>query len=99
MTANIRIASGTSSGLLEVFHDGQWGTVCDDGFSTTNANVACRELGYSSGYMTNATGSGQIWMDGVNCTGTETSLLDCPFNGWGINDCSHSEDVGLSCSN
>lgn len=36
----------TYSGRLEVFLNGQWGTVCNDGFSSTEADAACRQLGY-----------------------------------------------------
>ena len=42
-------SSGTiagSSGRLEIFYSGQWGTVCDDNFLLTEANVACVEQGY-----------------------------------------------------
>ena len=29
-----------------MFANGQWGTVCDDGFGLTEANSACRQLGF-----------------------------------------------------
>ena len=45
----IRLTGGTYSneGLLEIYCNGQWGTVCDDGFDSTDARVACNQLGYN----------------------------------------------------
>jgi len=36
-------------------------------------------------------------MDNVGCVGTEMYLDQCPFSGWGSHDCTHGEDVGVSC--
>ena len=44
-------------------------------------------------------GHGPIWMDGVACSGLETNIADCPFNGWGNNTCDHSVDAGVLCEN
>ena len=35
----------SSEGWLEVLHEGQWGTVCSEGFDGKDARVACRSLG------------------------------------------------------
>ena len=36
----------TSSGVLEIYLFGEWGTVCEEGFGNAEADVACRQLGF-----------------------------------------------------
>lgn len=43
-------------------------------------------------------GSGPIWMDDVQCKGHETSLTQCSFNGYGIHNCDHRDDLGFYCT-
>ncbi|XP_010133533.1 PREDICTED: macrophage receptor MARCO [Buceros rhinoceros silvestris] len=96
----IRIAGGGRRGRVEILHNGSWGTICDDGWTIVDANVACRMLGYSTAIssFTASAGSGQIWLDDVNCSGNESSLFDCSKPDWGVNNCSHSEDAGVECA-
>ncbi|KAB1282416.1 Neurotrypsin [Camelus dromedarius] len=44
----IRLTGGKGSheGRLEVYYRGQWGTVCDDGWTELNTYVVCRQLGF-----------------------------------------------------
>ena len=42
-------------------------------------------------------GAGRIWLDNVQCIGTEASLLNCTHGGLGIHNCGHTEDAGVNC--
>ena len=64
-----------------------------------SANVVCRELGYSGASQVQSfgPGAGQIWLDDVQCTGSESSVEDCPHSGFGVHNCFHSKDAGVIC--
>uniref|UniRef100_A0A8C2ZSD5 Lysyl oxidase homolog n=1 Tax=Cyclopterus lumpus TaxID=8103 RepID=A0A8C2ZSD5_CYCLU len=91
-----------NEGRVELFHKGEWGTICDDDFSLHNANVLCRQLGFVSatGWTHSAKygkGQGKIWLDNVLCNGGEKSIELCKSRGWGNSDCTHDEDAGVVC--
>ncbi len=43
---SIRLNNASNRGRLEICHSNVWGSVCSRGFSSNDANVACRMLGY-----------------------------------------------------
>ena len=101
----MRLAGGSNlrEGRVEVNINNEWGTVCDDYWSMTDAQVICRQLGYSSptsapGSAHFGPGSGRILLDDVSCTGSETSLASCSHLGVGSHNCGHSEDASVVCS-
>ena len=106
-TGDLRLRDGAraSEGRVEVFANGEWGTVCDDRFGLPDAEVACRQLGYAGGtalYRNNVTPGDEnlpIHLDDLSCDGTEERLIDCAVFDIGVHNCSvdHSEDVGVSC--
>ena len=101
----VRLADGNwiGEGRVEIFHDGAWGTICDDDWDIQDARVVCRELGFSEAViaLTHAwfgAGSGTIWLENVRCLGNESSIGNCPHPGWEDHDCKHHEDASVICS-
>ena len=105
MEGAVRLVDGVAGpheGRVEVYHNGQWGTVCDDAWDVQDANVACRQLGYTGATSApqNAAfgpGVGPIWYDQVGCNGDEFNLTSCTRNDLGVHDCVHAEDASAVC--
>ena len=101
----MRLVDGRNpnEGRVEVYYNGEWGTVCDDLWDENDAKVVCRQLGlptanataYSEAHF--ESGIGPILIDGVECIGIETSLDICQFLGWKSHNCGHEENAGVKC--
>ena len=85
-----------------MFINGQWGTVCDDFWSTRSSIVLCRQLGLGNTGIFNRFSAGPssypIFLDDVICIGNETNILACRHLRLGRHNCGHAEDTGVICS-
>ncbi len=94
---------GPCSGRLEVYHNAVWGSVCDDQWDISDAQVVCRQLGCGAalradGNSVFGAGEGVVWLNRVECRGNEIHLWDCPLSLKNHTDCSHKEHAGLTCA-
>ena len=85
-------------------YKGIWGTICDDSWDLKDADVVCHQLGYNGALVAFRSaafgqGTGQIWLDDVQCVGNETLISHCNHLGWGVHDiyCRSSDDAGVVC--
>ena len=90
-------------GRVEVYYDGEWGTVCDIGWDMEDAHVVCRMLGFSHAALAVGSayfgqGTGLVLLANVGRRGNEKTLANCSHNGWGKHNCGHCEDAGVVCS-
>ena len=76
--------------------------MCDDFWTVEDAQVICRQLdfsgtsvSFSNAYFGADSSNQPIWLDGVNCLGTETNVGQCLSGGWGLHNCLHLEDAGV----
>ena len=81
---------------MEVNYNGEWGTVCDDGWDDTDAGVVCRQLGFglSGTAIRGIQHSGKVFLDNVTCTGLETTLARCAH--YGINITKNYNTLGAA---
>lgn len=95
---------------VDIYHDGEMGTICDDGVEDAVATVICRQIGMKvegASVLVGGSGSGDsgmvpgegmpIWLDSLQCTGDEEHLYDCDHEPWGEHNCEHQEDMGVCC--
>ncbi|XP_022110410.1 deleted in malignant brain tumors 1 protein-like [Acanthaster planci] len=99
----LRLVGGgaRNKGRLEIFLNGEWGTVCDDSWGLEEATVACRQMGFpntASALVSYGGGVGQIHLDNVVCSGVETNLISCQHDTVEIHNCNHIKDVGVECA-
>ena len=84
----VRLVGGRfiTEGRVEVFKQGDWGTVCHNDWDDTDARVVCRELGFTGGQAVRGRmldygerfppGSGPLHLDHVECRwGIKNSYL------------------------
>ena len=101
----VHLVNGASKyeGRVKVYHNGEWGSVCGDGWDLNDAQVVCSELGLGNAISATVRtfygqGSGRIWLNNVECVGTEITIGNCSHSGWGIfRSCYHSGDAGVKC--
>ena len=70
---------GTDGAIVEVKINNTWGGICGDGFSITEANVLCRQLGFELGAATDFDRLGEEYKDPINlfglkCNGDEHNV-------------------------
>ena len=101
----VRLVDGPTihEGRVEVYHNGEWGTVCDVGWDLNDAQVVCSELGLGRATAARhdafyGPGSGPYWLYNVECNGTEWTIGNCSHYGWGSVYCGHSHDASVRCS-
>lgn len=104
--SKVRLVGGAHrcEGRVEIERNGQWGTVCDDGWDWNDLVVVCRELNCGAAkrtqsgasYMPPAPEDQKVLIQDVNCSGTEDLLSQCKQNE-DVYNCPHSEDAGARC--
>ena len=100
----MRLEDGVANftGRVEVLYNGEWGTVCSDEFDENDAAVVCRQAGYGPPirYWIDPSHRrhGRIWLDDLECLGTENTLSECRSSSWGDTNCDHTQDIFIECA-
>ncbi|XP_019854464.1 PREDICTED: scavenger receptor cysteine-rich type 1 protein M130-like isoform X2 [Amphimedon queenslandica] len=102
----VRLVDGSlnQEGRVEVCVNGVWGSICGQGWSTSDARVVCKQLGYpdTEPYISTngkyGAGNGPIFFSGVSCQGWENSFSLCGKTSYRHFTCSHNHLAGTLCT-
>ncbi|XP_067857555.1 deleted in malignant brain tumors 1 protein-like [Heptranchias perlo] len=100
----LRLVGGKTncSGRVDIMFNNTWGTVCDDSWDRREARVVCRQLDCGSaladsGEPVYGKGEGPVWLNRVQCKGSELFLWDCRSSTWAQRVCAHKV-ASVMCS-
>ena len=104
----VRLVGGNSydEGRVEIYYNGQWGTVCNYGWDDIDASIVCKQLGFGSSgtaildVQVYGPGTGRVLLSNVMCSNNDTTLSSCAHLGVGIAACrcNHHKDAGVTCN-
>jgi len=89
------------NGLVRIQYDNELRPICAVGWDNTAANVACKQLGFTSATSVNTLMADQdtlAWLTSIRCNGDETALSYCIHSGFLRQNCSNNMFASVSCS-
>ncbi|KAH9508821.1 hypothetical protein Btru_050136 [Bulinus truncatus] len=97
----------STNGRLEIYANGQWGTICVDQWTDNEAKVACHMMGFnrslarSTSFYPSELEMAMNSFDQVHCSGNEDHIVYCNVtaNNWDVHDCSKLGVAGVKCEN
>ena len=100
----VKLVGGSSprEGLVQVYYNNTWGSVCDQMWDAKDADVVCRMIGYTGAAepkkdVDYGRGNGTTWLNNVQCSGNESSLFSCAHDGLRNHTCERGNEVNVSC--
>ena len=101
----MRLVGGSSynEGVVEVYYNGRWGSVCYSGWDKHDANIVCRQLGFKSAELVDfgLRPIADILLDNIMCSSNDTILASCGHYGVGIKvECDYHSQytvAGVKC--
>ena len=90
-------------GRVEVYTNGNWGTVCTNAWDDNDATVICHQLGMGDfGFAISGStvphSNASSLMDNVHCYGSETDIFDCQHDSSDLEYCKYTQKAGVKCS-
>ena len=101
----MRLAGGGSynEGIVEVYYNGRWGSVCYYGWDEYDTNIVCKQLGFKSAELTyfGTRPKADLLLENIICSKNDIILSNCGHYGVGIkmkcDQHSYSRVVAVKC--